>query len=335
MKFFKIMFFLLIMIGSLISISSHTWFGMWLGLEINLLSIIPLMNSTNNLTSSEATLKYFITQALASTILLFSMIFISYKIPFIWNKNLIILMMNSSLLTKMGAAPFHFWFPEVMEGLTWLNCLIMLTWQKIAPMILIIYNLNYPKFFSIIILISMLVSGIMGLNQISLRKILTYSSINHIAWMLAAMFFNEMVWFWYFLIYTFMTINIILIFHIFKMFFIKQLTMKLNFNVMFKLFFSMNFLSLGGLPPFIGFFPKWITIQGLIMKNFYILAMMMILMTLMTLFYYIRLISSMILMSINELNYQINFNYNYPWVMISNYINILSLIFCTILFNFI
>nr|ARH55064.1 NADH dehydrogenase subunit 2 [Lordithon exoletus] len=328
------MFFLLVITGSLISISSHTWFGMWMGLEINLLSIIPLMNSSDNLMSSEATLKYFITQALASTILLFSIIFISFKSPFIWNNILLILMVNCSLLTKMGAAPFHFWFPEVMEGLSWLSCMILLTWQKIAPMILIIYNINYPKFFSIIILFGMIVSGIIGLNQISLRKILAYSSINHISWMLSALFYNETLWFWYFSIYTFISVNIIFILNIFNLFFIKQFFMKLNFNSMIKLFFSMNFFSLGGLPPFIGFFPKWVTIQGMIYKNFYMLSFFMVIFTLMTLFYYIRLISSVILLSINELNYQIKFNFKNMWILMSNYINISSLIFCTIFFNF-
>nr|ALO70396.1 NADH deshydrogenase subunit 2 [Bolitobius castaneus] len=329
------LFFLTMLMGSLITISSNSWMGMWMGLEINLLSIIPLMNSNKNILSSESSMKYFITQAMASIIFLFSVTLLHYNFSWILNLNTsLVLILNSSLLTKMGTAPFHFWFPEVMEGLNWMNCLILLTWQKIAPMILIMYNLNFSSFFFLIIIISMLISGILGLNQISIRKILTYSSINHIAWMLSSMMFLESIWFYYFLIYTLISINIILIFKVYSIFFMKQLFLKLNHNFGMKLFFILNFLSLGGLPPFIGFLPKWLTIQGLIQNNFLLLSLLMIVLTLLTLYFYMRLTFSTILLSLNELNYFFNQNQNNFWIMLSNYLSIFSLLFCTFIFNF-
>nr|YP_009185788.1 NADH dehydrogenase subunit 2 [Atrecus affinis]ALO70357.1 NADH deshydrogenase subunit 2 [Atrecus affinis] len=328
------MFLFSLIISSLISISSYSWIGMWMGLEINLLSIIPLMNNSNNSMASEASLKYFITQALASTIFLFSIILISSN--FVIFKNIInplMIIFNSALLTKMGAAPFHFWFPEVMEGLSWINCLLLLTWQKIAPMILLLHNLNSLMFLFSVIMFSMLISGIMGLNQTSLRKIMAYSSINHIAWMLSSMFTQEIIWIIYFFIYTMISINIILIFMKFNIFYIKQLFISMNNNLMFKFFFMFNFLSLGGLPPFIGFFPKWLIIQNLINNHMFFMTFLMIMLTLMTLFYYIRLIFSMLIINMNEIKI-FNKNTNKFWILMSNFMSILSLTFCTILFNY-
>nr|YP_009185931.1 NADH dehydrogenase subunit 2 [Rugilus geniculatus]ALO70858.1 NADH deshydrogenase subunit 2 [Rugilus geniculatus] len=326
------LFFFSLMIGSLISISSSTWMGMWMGLEINLLSIIPLMNNNKNIFASEASMKYFITQALASTIIMFSIIMMCKFESFIWLNNSFMLTFNSALLTKMGAAPFHFWFPEVIEGISWMNCLIMLTWQKIAPMILIMFNLSLPKFFSIIIILSMLIGSLMGLNQISLRKIMAYSSINHIGWMLGAMFYMNSIWMYYFLIYSVISINLILLFKMFNIFFVKQL-ISINLNFMAKFLFIFNLMSLGGLPPFLGFMPKWLTIQNLINLNHLFLSFTMIMLTLITLFYYMRITYAILMFNSNELNFKLNTSYSNFFTTSVNLSSILGLLICTNLFN--
>nr|ALO71181.1 NADH deshydrogenase subunit 2 [Tasgius compressus] len=335
MKFYKFLFLSSLMTGSLIAISASSWMGMWMGLEINLLSIIPLMNSNKNLFSSEASLKYFITQALTSTILMFSIILLSNNI-FLINqiKSNILLIFNSALLTKMGAAPFHFWFPEIMDGLSWLNCMTLLTWQKIAPMIIMMYNIKFSEFFFLIIIFSMLISGIMGFNQTSIRKILAYSSINHIGWMISSMLIMETIWLYYFLIYTLISLNIIMIFFTLNIFYLKQLFISMNNNFIMKFFFVFNFLSLGGLPPFIGFFPKWLTIENLILSNLLLLAFTMMILTLLTLFFYIRMMFSTLVMNMMEINYLIHNEFNQFWTLMMNFMAIFGFLICTILFNF-
>nr|ALO76928.1 NADH deshydrogenase subunit 2 [Habrocerus capillaricornis] len=333
MLFYKIIFFTSLVTGSMISISSNTWMGMWMGLEINLLSIIPLMNNNKNIFASEASMKYFVTQALASSIIMFSIIMMCKFKSFIWLNNSFMMTFNSALLTKMGTAPFHFWFPEVLEGLSWMNCLILLTWQKIAPMVLIMFNLSFPLFFSIIIVTCMLVGGIMGFNQISMRKIMAYSSINHIGWMLAAMFFINSIWTYYFIIYSMISINLIFMLKILNIFFIKQL-ISINLNFVSKFLFIFNFMSLGGLPPFLGFMPKWMTIQNLINSNHLFLSFSMIILTLITLFYYMRVIYSTLMFNTNQLNFQQKINFNSFSMISINFFSILGLIICTNLFNF-
>nr|WRQ18121.1 NADH dehydrogenase subunit 2 [Coproporus sp.] len=331
-KFYKILFFNTLVIGTLITISSNSWMGMWLGLEINLLSIIPLMNSKKNSFSNEASLKYFITQSIASTIILFSIIIMNYKIIYL-NFSMIYIF-NSALLMKLGMAPFHFWFPEIMEGLSWNNCLIMLTWQKIAPSIIIMYNINNPKFFIFFIMMSMIISGILGINQISLRKILTYSSINHLAWMNSAMFINESIWTYYFIIYSIMTINIILMFKILNIYYLKQLMNSINKNFIIKFMFIFNFFSLGGIPPFLGFLPKWLVINNLINSNLSFLTIFMIILTLITLYFYIRLTFSTLILNMTQINYSMFYQINSIQLIMINFFMLTSLIFVSMIFNF-
>nr|ARH54026.1 NADH dehydrogenase subunit 2 [Tomoxia bucephala] len=334
MKFNKIMFTNSLVLGTLIAISSQSWLSMWMGLEINLLSMIPLLSSSKNPLSTEASMKYFLTQVLASLILMFSIMALMLKSEFIslsTNKWLYITM-TSALMTKLGAAPFHFWFPEVMEGLSWNNCLIMLTWQKIAPMALIMnMNANWI-FLTTVIITSMIVGGLMGMNQVSLRKIMTFSSINHIGWMLAAMSVSSSHWTWYFTIYSMLTLNIVTLFKWTKAITIKQLINSMSKNKMIKLSFLMNFMSLGGLPPFLGFMPKWLVINALMSKNQPALSIIMVIVTLVSLYIYIRILSnSMMMMNVESKLITPTKKYS---IMAS--INIMSstlIILSTILFN--
>ena len=119
--------------------TSNSWLGAWIGLEINLLSFIPLIDrDSNNLKSTESSLKYFLTQALASTVLLFSVILLIINSN-VHNYLFISSIIISTLLLKSGTAPFHFWFTNLMEGLTWINALLLITSQKVATLKLISY----------------------------------------------------------------------------------------------------------------------------------------------------------------------------------------------------
>nr|UPX88330.1 NADH dehydrogenase subunit 2 [Coenosia pumila] len=297
----KMMFFSILITGTMITISANSWLSSWMGLEINLLSFIPLM-SDNKLMSTEASLKYFLTQALASSILLFSIILILLNSNNQNSMNFIEMMIFSSLLLKSGSAPFHFWFPNVMEGLSWMNVLILMTWQKIAPLMLISYIIYKP-----LIIISTIFSSVIGamggLNQTSLRKLMAYSSINHLGWMLAAMYSSSMLWMTYFMFYSFLTFSMIYMFNTFKLSHINQLFTLFfnNKNMKFMLFF--NLLSLGGLPPFLGFFPKLLVIQLLTINSQLFLLTIMVMMTLITLYFYLRLCYSTFMLNYYESNW--------------------------------
>nr|YP_010932197.1 NADH dehydrogenase subunit 2 [Fentonia ocypete]WKR35970.1 NADH dehydrogenase subunit 2 [Fentonia ocypete] len=286
----KMFFFFILIFSTLISISANSWLGCWIGLEINLLSFIPLISNSNNLFANEASLKYFLTQSIASINFLFSILM---KMTMMKNfeMNLFMsIMINSSLLMKMGSTPFHFWFPNIIEGLSWMNSFILMTWQKIAPMILLSYYFNM-NFLFIIIIMNIIIGAIGGLNQTSLRKLMAFSSINNLGWMLMAIMISENLWMFYFTMYSFMISILCFLFYTLNMFFINQLFIN-NMNFMIKINLMINFLSLGGLPPFIGFFPKWIIINFMINNNFFFMTFIFVMMSLIMLFFYIRIIYS-------------------------------------------
>lgn len=327
-------FFNIIVLGTLISISSYSWISIWIGLEINLLSIIPLLRSTKNIYSSESAIKYFITQAMASIILLFSISLIIRINEFInplINFNLL-LILNSALLTKIGSAPFHYWFPEVMEGLNWVNCLILLTWQKIAPIILLINNFLNKNFIFLVIAACLIIRTLIRFNQISLRKILAYSSINHIGWILSSILISKSIWLIYFFIYTFISINLIYIFYNSNCFYLTQILTLTNQNKILKINFIINFFSLGGIPPFIGFLPKWLNINWLVSTNNFLLTTILITLTLIIFFVYIRSIFTSIVIRHREYKlFKIKSKF---YLSLINFFSLRLLIFCTLLFNF-
>nr|AXS66161.1 NADH dehydrogenase subunit 2 [Cerambycidae sp. 9 KM-2017] len=330
-KFYKILFFSTLIMGTLIAISSYSWLSMWMGLEINLLSIIPLLKDSKNIFPSESALKYFITQAMASSILLFSII-LSFNLNELVMKENFNLIFNLAMFIKMGAAPFHSWFPEVAEGLNWMNNFILMTWQKLAPMTILFYTQNITWFFIFVIIFSALIGGLIGLNQTSLRKIMAYSSINHISWMLSSMLFNQTIWSFYFFIYTLISFSIMILFNQFQMFYLIQISQLINSNKTIKLSLLLNFMSLGGLPPFLGFLPKWLVVNNLINNNFYLLSLILIVLTLIPLYFYLRLIFPS--MMINSSEFLIFSNFSTILVMLlTNIISLSGLLFCTLTFN--
>nr|QHD26844.1 NADH dehydrogenase subunit 2 [Dioryctria yiai] len=328
----KMFFLFILFFSTLISISSNSWFGCWIGLEINLLSFIPLISNSNNMLSSEASLKYFLIQSIASINFLFSILISMILLKNFEYNNIISIMINSSLLMKMGSTPFHFWFPNIMEGMSWFNNFILMTWQKITPMILLSYYFN-KNFLMIIVILNSIIGAIGGLNQTSLRKLMAFSSINNLSWMLSSIMISENLWMFYLFIYSFIISTMCFTFYIFNMFFINQLFI-FNMNYMIKLFFFINFLSLGGLPPFIGFFPKWIVINFLLFNKFFIITFIFIMMSLIMLFFYIRIIFSSFMFNYMKLKWMKFFIKNKLLYLINffSFMSISSMILSTFFF---
>nr|YP_009745919.1 NADH dehydrogenase subunit 2 [Dolichosciara megumiae]QIH95777.1 NADH dehydrogenase subunit 2 [Dolichosciara megumiae] len=325
----KILFLMMVWLGSFMVISANSWLGLWMGLEINLLAFIPIIVSKNNLNNSEASLNYFLIQAFASTILLFSMIFLIINDNFMFMNSLIFNNMHMkliilALMMKLGAPPFHFWFPNVMENISWINGFIMMTWQKLGPMMVLSYFINTNFIFIMFILISTFVGAIGGLNQISLRKLLAFSSINHLGWMFAALIYNETIWLMYFVIYTFMNFCLIYMFKILQIFYLNQVYSIFMGSSFLKVSLLTSMLSLGGLPPFLGFAPKWIIIQSLSFMNMNLMNLFLICMSLVTLFYYLKICTAAFLFNYSEFNFfykKFFFSNNYLFMMKFNFLS--------------
>nr|YP_010437822.1 NADH dehydrogenase subunit 2 [Euphaea ochracea]UTB53954.1 NADH dehydrogenase subunit 2 [Euphaea ochracea] len=315
-----LLLFTTLLTGTLISISSNSWLIMWIGLEMNLMSFIPIIYGNKTPYESEASMKYFLIQAMASMMLLMSVLSAEMMTNINSWQNMVLI---SALLMKMGAAPFHLWFPNVMQGLNWINCFILMTWQKIAPMVMASYQLLNNKFINSIIILSVIVGAIGGMNQTSIRKMMAYSSISHIGWLLTALLMSEYYWMMYFIMYTILNMAVIIILNSYAMFQLQQIfNTKMEATVKFTMFTSM--LSLAGLPPFLGFLPKWMIIQNMIMFKEYLMILIMVMTTLITLYFYLRMMYSAFSFS-NQGSKMLNENKNKMVLMISISISILGI----------
>uniref|UniRef100_UPI0030FE9491 NADH dehydrogenase subunit 2 n=1 Tax=Ixodes trianguliceps TaxID=347913 RepID=UPI0030FE9491 len=281
----------ILFISICMALSSNFWFALWMSLEVNMLIFIPMMNSKNFL-SSNSMINYYIIQSVASSIFFFS----SLLYPYMNNNNMIMCIIMMTILIKLGSAPFHSWFPQISEGLKMNSFFILSTFQKIIP--LHIMSIVYNKYLYIFIFLSAMISSLGGLNQFSMKKILAFSSITHLSWMMSLILINQNFWLIYFFVYTIINYKIINFLMLNKISNINNIyLMKMTFFN--KVLMLSYFLSLGGMPPFLGFFSKWISII-LISKKMIILLIILIMSSLINLFFYIRIMFPLI-MNINVL----------------------------------
>nr|YP_026040.1 NADH dehydrogenase subunit 2 [Xibalbanus tulumensis]AAS00881.1 NADH dehydrogenase subunit 2 [Xibalbanus tulumensis] len=289
-----------LMMGTMISISSLSWFNAWIGLEMNMIMFMPLIMEKNTKTS-EASMKYFLTQTMASLILLMSSTMPTVMPNMTTSESMTLITL--ALLIKIGASPTHFWLPTVMEGLSWKSCMLITTWQKIAPLLLLSYMLPTTKAMFIPIIILSVMTGTMGgLNQNLLRKLMAFSSINHMGWILSGMLMGNS-WLIYFTMYCMLSLTVMFTFMTSGSFHMNQLYFTKTPPEM-KLMCTLSLLSLGGLPPTAGFIPKLMIISLLCESNMTTLALTISLPSLISLYFYMRTSTSGILLSTNSVKWK-------------------------------
>nr|YP_004927522.1 NADH dehydrogenase subunit 2 [Nanorana pleskei]ADO60385.1 NADH dehydrogenase subunit 2 [Nanorana pleskei] len=287
-------------LGTTVTLMSHHWLLAWIGLEINTLAIMPLMTKTPHPRAIEAATKYFLTQASASALVLFSSTMNAWKtgewsITFLSDPYTITLSM--ALMMKLGVAPLHFWLPEVIQGIPLATGLILSTWQKIAPMTLLIQishllNLNLLVTMG---LISILIGGWGGINQTQLRKIMAFSSIGHLGWMILILKFNPQLTLFNFILYIMMTAAMFLSLMSISSTKILHVSSSWPKSPVLVTTMMLVLLSLAGLPPLTGFSPKLLIVLELAKQNTLLLASVTMLASLLALFFYLRLTYVMIL----------------------------------------
>nr|YP_010373824.1 NADH dehydrogenase subunit 2 [Arocatus melanocephalus]UPI55351.1 NADH dehydrogenase subunit 2 [Arocatus melanocephalus] len=300
----KLLFLVMTILSTLIILSSNSWLGMWMGMEMNLISFIPFMSKIKNKKSSQSMIIYFMTQSMGSVIFLFSILMNKFiMISPIMMDQFIQEILITSMLLKLGAAPFHSWMPEMMSNMNWIEILILSTWQKVGPMIVLNSIMMNSWIIKVSVIMSTIIGAIGGIMFTSMRKILAYSSINHMSWMIMMMDLKSQ-WYSYLMIYSMLMTMTCIWFYKNNIFFMNQTMM--NSTLMEKLTISMLMLSLGGMPPLLGFLPKWMVIQALMTKGMIMIMMIMIMMSMLTLFYYMRMISLFLLMfsTMNKWNFK-------------------------------
>nr|YP_009692449.1 NADH dehydrogenase subunit 2 [Rhagovelia reitteri]QEH58861.1 NADH dehydrogenase subunit 2 [Rhagovelia reitteri] len=307
----KMMIFTTLILSTMLIISSENWMSLWMGLEINMLSFIPLIEEKKNNYSAQSKMMYFLIQSMSSMLFLFMIIMnptIIFKEMIIENTPMII--MSLAMMMKLGMAPMHMWFVNMMKKMNWMNCLILMTWQKIGPLyIMTNMNLN-SNIIKIMAILSTVIGAIGGIQQTSIKSIMAFSSINHMGWLIMCMKYNYEMWMKYLIIYSIIIFMMTMIFEKMTINFLNQMNSNIKTNIE-KMNMMMLFMSLGGLPPFIGFLPKWMVLQSIMKNNMILPTMIMIMSSMVTLFFYMRMMSPIILMNNimnkwNKTNYKNN-----------------------------
>nr|WNH21063.1 NADH dehydrogenase subunit 2 [Gymnothorax fuscomaculatus] len=301
-------------LGTTITFASSHWLLAWMGLEINTLAIIPLMAQQHHPRAVEAATKYFLVQAAAAALMLFAAtsnawILGEWQIQQV-NHPLTAAATMVSLGMKVGLAPTHLWLPEVLQGLELTTGLVLSTWQKLAPMILIYQlapNVNHLVLL-VIGLTSALIGGWGGLNQTQLRKILAYSSIAHMGWMVIILKYSPELMLLNLMIYIIMTSAAFMTLKAVSATNLTALSTVWTKAPIMATTTMLIMLSLGGLPPLTGFMPKWMVLQELTKQTLSATATIMALTALLSLFFYLRLCYNMTLTSAPNVN-----NNKSPW----------------------
>nr|YP_010535779.1 NADH dehydrogenase subunit 2 [Rhipicephalus simus]QLD97323.1 NADH dehydrogenase subunit 2 [Rhipicephalus simus]UYB78834.1 NADH dehydrogenase subunit 2 [Rhipicephalus simus] len=265
----------------LVSSSSNSWFIFWLMMEINMMSFIPVINDFK-LKNYNAMITYFIIQSFSS-----SLFFISSFQYSLFNSELFLGLINIAILIKLGVIPFHFWLIMISESLTFYTLFILLTIQKIIPLLIIEKFMN-PLIMPLYVL-STLMASFMALKYKMMKKILIFSSISHQGWILCLIAKKMNFWISYLMMYSIIIYTIIKNCKTINFINLNNLSMmKMTLSVKNSMIMSM--MSLAGMPPFLGFFMKIMAIFLLMKMNLFFMIIL-ITSSLINLFFYLRILT--------------------------------------------
>nr|AFB19517.1 NADH dehydrogenase subunit 2 [Pellorneum ruficeps] len=291
----KLIFTTSLLLGTTLTISSNHWVTAWAGLEINTLAILPLISKSHHPRAIEAATKYFLTQAAASALVLFASMTNAWHTGQ-WDITQLThptscLILTSAIAIKLGLVPFHFWFPEVLQGSPLMTGLLLSTVMKLPPMSLFLMtspSLN-QTLLTYMAIASAALGGWMGLNQTQIRKILAFSSISHLGWMTIIISYNPKLTLLNFYLYILMTTTVFMTLNTIKTLKLSTLMTTWTKTPALSTMLFLTLLSLAGLPPLTGFLPKWLIIQELTKQDMAPAATVISLLSLLSLFFYLRL----------------------------------------------
>nr|BDH75801.1 NADH dehydrogenase subuinit 2 [Euapta godeffroyi] len=282
-------------IGTVLVLFFNNFFVIWLCLELSTFSIIPILFLSKSSRGVEAAFKYFLINVVAALMFLtwglhlkFCEVYWGFSSSFLTNSYSLVIF---PLSVKLGLAPFHFWFPEVLNGVGFLQGLWISTWQKIAPIYLCCVfccssNLNL---FFILGTLSVIIGSWGGLNQTQTRKILGFSSVSYMGWIFCGLPQSLGTLIFLFSSYFLISGALFLVFNCCRFYSLFNLLKFISFPLFVGAIIC-GLLSLGGIPPFGGFLIKFIPIGLLSLGGNFVFVLPLIFGALISLFFYLRVL---------------------------------------------
>nr|AMW90857.1 NADH dehydrogenase subunit 2 [Gekko japonicus] len=280
--------------STIITMSSHHWLLAWVGLELNTLSILPVIIKSHHPRATEAATKYFLIQAAAAALILLASTLNAWQTGH-WSithtSAHTTTIITLAILLKLGIAPMHGWYPEVLQGSTMNTALIISTWQKLAPLTLLYLINNNPPTNMLLLMgvISALAGGWIGLNQTQTRKIMAFSSIAHMGWLIITLNLSLHLTTTTMMIYMITTTAMFMSLNTTTTKTMTDMGMAWTQSPPLTAMMMITLMSLGGLPPLTGFTPKWLILNNLCHMNLLFPTIILAMASLPSLFFYIRL----------------------------------------------
>ncbi len=317
-------------IGTMTMISAYSLLMLYLGIELLSLALYALIGfNKGSRLSSEAAIKYYVLGAMSSGILLFgiSLIYgftgsINYfeisdalkniSIDSVQYLGIIfgIIFITASLCFKFGAAPFHIWVPDIYQGSLISTTILLSTLPKIAVFVVFL-KLYYIPFIllsyvwsDILIFVGMLsiiIGSIFALTQENIKRMLAYSAISNIGFIVLALGLVSEdglhASLYYTVVYAFTALaSFGVVTHITSNSHgiekISDLAGLSKTHPYLAILILITMLSSAGIPPLIGFHAKLMVIQALIDSSYILLSIIVVLMTVISAYYYLRIIKT-------------------------------------------
>lgn len=325
-EFFALALFALL--GMMVMVSASHFLTLYLGLELLSLSLYAMVGlQRKSSVATEAAMKYFVLGALASGMLLYGMSMVygvtgslalgdiaqaladgtDLRIPLVFG----IVFVVAGLAFKLGAVPFHMWVPDVYHGAPTAMTLFIGSAPKIAAFAFVVRILGqglesqvaeWRDMLVVLAVLSMAVGNIAAIAQSNLKRMLAYSTISHMGFMLLGILAGSQAGYgsamFYVLVYALMSLGgfgmILLLSR--AGFEADQLDDFRGLNrrspwlafVMLLLMFSM-----AGIPPTVGFYAKLAVLQSVVEIGYVWLAVVAVLFSLIGAFYYLRIVKLM------------------------------------------
>jgi len=314
------------LLGMMVMMSANGLLTMYLGLEILSLSQYALVAfDKDSKSGSESAMKYFVLGAIASGCLLYgiswvygvtgSLQFQDIAAAIIANPDLSamplwfgIAFMIVAIAFKFGAVPFHMWLPDVYEGARTPVSLYIAAGPKLAALALILRILgdglgvvheSWQGMVMVVAVLSLIVGNVVAIAQSNIKRMLGYSTIAHVGFILAAVFCGTEQGYsaalFYTLTYAVMVAGafgvVILLsrqgFEAENLGDFKGLNARSPWFALMMLFFM---FGLTGVPPWVGFIAKVTAIDAVLTSGFPALAILMVLASVVGAFYYLRVV---------------------------------------------
>jgi NADH-ubiquinone oxidoreductase chain 2 len=351
---------LFVLVGSVLLISSSDFVSLFLSIELQSYGLYLLSTVyRNSETSTSAGLTYFLLGGLSSCFILlgigliyantgttnFDSFFMLLNISNILNaeQNSLIytakyvpyclLLISVGLLFKISAAPFHFWSPDVYDGIPTIVTTFVAIIAKISILILLLHLVHFTNNIyisnqytwtsSLLVssLLSLIIGTVLGLTQFRIKRLYAYSTISHVGFLLLALSINSIEsiqsFIFYLIQYSITNLNAFILllsigyslyFYINKEFdknnsfidknnspiqLISQLKGYYSINHMLAISLAITLFSFAGIPPFLGFFAKQMVFSAALQDGFIFLAIVAVFTSVISAVYYLFIIKTM------------------------------------------